>query len=89
LLASGLFWGHVRNGSDRTARISKAGGAPNVLSVAHCLGKKTSGEGKLGQAKIQNFYLISLRNENIRGLDVAMDYALGMGGVKRVSQLNA
>jgi hypothetical protein len=44
--------------------------------------------GQLRQAEIQNLRLLALLNENVRRLDVAVDDALGMGGVQPVGYLD-
>ena len=43
----------------------------------------------LGEAEIQNFCLAALADENIGGLDVAMDDAFGVRGFERVGDLDA
>ena len=44
---------------------------------------------KLGEAKIQDFDAAAVGNENVGGLDVAMDDALFVGGVESVGDLCA
>ena len=43
----------------------------------------------LGQAKIQNFGVSALGDEDVGGLDVAMDNSLGVGGVESVGDFDA
>ncbi len=44
---------------------------------------------ELGEAKIENFDGATLGNENVGGLDVAVDDAFFVGGVEGVGELNA
>src|SRR4051812_38385314 len=43
----------------------------------------------LCQSKIQNLGLMALRHKNIGRLDVAMNNALGVSGIKRIRNLNS
>src|SRR5208337_2729824 len=47
------------------------------------------GLGDLGQAKIKNFGVAALSDKNVCRLNVAMDDALGVGGVERIGDLDA
>src|SRR5579864_6526379 len=43
----------------------------------------------LGQSEVKNFGLPARRNENVRGLDIAMNDALAVSGVERIGNLDA
>src|SRR5713101_6421153 len=43
---------------------------------------------QLCQAEVQNFGIATVRNENVGGLDVAMDYAFPVCGVKAIGHLD-
>ena len=43
----------------------------------------------LGQAEVENFRVVAVGDENIRGLDVAVNDALGVRGVERVGNFDA
>src|SRR6266550_3418820 len=45
--------------------------------------------GALGEAEIKDFGLVSTGDEDVGGFDVAMDDALGMGGVEGVRNLDS
>ena len=45
--------------------------------------------GDLGQAEVQNLGVAALGDENVRGLDVAVNDSLGMRGVESVGDLDA
>src|SRR6266702_4552193 len=45
--------------------------------------------GEFGESEIEDFDLAASRNEDVRGLDVAMDNSFGMGGIESVSNLDA
>src|SRR5208282_1718482 len=87
--ATGLLGGHVGDGADCAARARKAGGADAVLSGASRLRGNSGWAGELGQAEVQNLHLTSLGQEDVRGLDVAMDNPFRVRCVERVRQLNA
>ena len=42
----------------------------------------------LGQAEVENFCVAALRDENVGGLDVAMNDALAVGGVESVGDVD-
>src|ERR1700690_980337 len=46
-------------------------------------------KGALGQAEVENFGLIAIRHEDVRGFDVAVDNALGVCAVESVGDLDA
>jgi hypothetical protein len=44
--------------------------------------------GEFRQAEVEDLGTAARSNEDIRGLDVAMNYPLAMGGVERIGNLN-
>jgi hypothetical protein len=47
-----------------------------------------AGVATLAKPKIQNFSVAALGDENVCGLDVTVDNALGMGGIQAIGNLN-
>src|SRR6266446_10651988 len=54
-----------------------------LLRSCHRLGRE------LGQAEIEDFGVPTIRDKNIRGLDVAMNNSFGVRGIQRVGDLDA
>ena len=57
--------------------------------VASILGGHSCCASELGEPEVQNLHLAPLSEENVRGLDVAMDDSFRVCGIDRVRQLNA
>ena len=51
-------------------------------------GRARGGEGDLGETEIENFGVAALGDENIGGLDVAVNDAFGVRGVERVGDFD-
>ena len=86
-LATRLFGRHVGDGADSGAGT----GEEKSLGIAESRSVEAGvmiGE-KLGEAKIQDFDAAAVGNENVGGLDVAMDDALFVGGVESIGKLDA
>ena len=86
-LAARLFRRHVGDGADGGA----GAGEEESFGVANRLATQASmmfGE-KLGETKIEDFDGAAFGDENVGGLDVAMDDALLVGRVKSVGELDA
>ena len=88
---SRLFGRHVGYGAERRA------GAGEVLGVwigsGHCVGRghlaRRSGGGiDFGQSEIEDFGVAALGDENIGGLDVAVDDSFGVRGVESVGDFD-
>ena len=91
IFAASLLGRHVDDCSDGRARagdhrfvlrkgVDAGGGAHGLVGAGLC--------GVFGEAEIENFCLAARSDEDIRGLDIAMNYAAGMSGVERVGNLN-
>src|SRR5579859_2443412 len=84
LFAASLFRRHVGDGADGEAG---AGEVSGVEIVSCSLGVVAGNE--FGEAEIENLCLTAIRDENVGGLDVAMNDAFLVGGVESVRELNA
>ena len=80
-LAAGLLRRHVGGGSHHDA-LSRAGNRGHVRLVR---GRRPH----LGEAEIEHLHVIARADEDVGGLDVAVDDARGMRGVQRVGDLDA
>jgi len=85
-LPSNLFGRHISHGAQRTAGTGEMflgldgrGAHGNALRL----------EGDLRQPKIENLRLTSIRDEDVRGLDVAVDYAFGVRSIQRIGNRDA
>src|SRR6202000_2509005 len=58
-----------------------------AVSLRH--GRETLRPNDLGQTEIQDFGVATRGDKNVRRLDVAVDYAGGMGGIERVGNCDA
>jgi len=88
-LAERLFGGHVGDGSDRTAGAGEKLGSQGFACRAGGAGADGSIGFEFSEAEVQNFGVAARGDENIGGLDIAMQDALGVGGVERVSDVDA
>ena len=82
-----MFRRHVGDGADGGA----GAGEEESFGVANRLATQASmmfGE-KLGETKIEDFDGAAFGDENVGGLDVAMEDALFVGGVESVGELDA
>ncbi len=87
-----MFRGHIRDGAYCRTRTGKkkvvGGGLIGSVARADCFADAPGGS-LLGQSKIENFCLAAGGDENIRGLDVAVNDAASMGRIKRIGNLRA
>src|SRR5580704_2214745 len=85
--AAGLFWRHVSDGADGGA------GAGEELYAGIRQGLAVQGivaiRNQFGQAEVENFDRAAIGDENIPGLDVAVNDVFFVSGVESVSELNA
>ncbi len=90
-LALGLFRGHVRDGADGGARTGQKFDADRGggLSVRAC-GRRGVGRGRghFRQAEIENLGVAALGDENVGGLDVAMDDVFAVRGIERIGDFD-
>src|SRR5262249_28072319 len=89
-LGADLFGRHVSNGADGAARAGEmlrvnalSGHSLNSGSRAVILGVN------FGQAEVQNFGVAAFGNENVGGLDIAMDDALRVCSVESIGDFDA
>ncbi len=87
-LGADLFGRHVGNGAENGARAGKLGVscAHGAVAIGSHVG--TMGAGDFGEAEIENFGMAALSDENVGGLDVAMDDAFGVSGIESVGDFD-
>ena len=90
VFTEGLFGRHVRDGADGGARAGekRIDGERLAVATGGGFGDGEPFSEKFGEAKVENFGGTGLGYENVCGLDVAMDYAFGVRGIERVSNLD-
>src|SRR6202034_1647247 len=95
ILAADLFGRHIGDGADGGAGSGDvlgafADGGERVAGVVDvvlfCVGV---GAGLFGEAEVENFGVAAAGDEDVGGLDVAMDDAGGVSGVEGVGDFNA
>ena len=86
---AGLLGRHVGDGAERAA------GAGEVIGVGAAIGGERvadggfgAGAGDFGEAEVENFCVAARGDENVGGLDVAVDDAFGVGGVESVGDVD-
>ena len=91
VFAASLLRRHVSDGADGRAGIREHRVAQwrriQAGSGAESFERQVFG-GVLGEAEVENFGLAARGDENIRGLDVAMNNSAGMCGVEGIGNLN-
>src|SRR5579872_1070112 len=87
--AARLLRRHVGHGSDGGAGTGEQFlGSADGGGTSRGFGGALSGR-QLSQAEIENLGLAAFSDEDVGGLDVAMDDALGVGGIESVGDLNS
>src|SRR5690349_16926048 len=86
-LAEHLFRRHIRNGPEGAPRARELCGVDDLRALRGrpIHGRFASRERNLGQAKIENLGMTSLRYKNVGRLDIPMDDALRVRRIKRIS----
>ena len=86
-LAAQLFGRHVGHGADRGAGAGEieAGGVGHGLRVA---AGRSGGARDFGETEIQNLGVAAVGDEDVRGLDVAVDDSLAVGGLEGVGNFD-
>ena len=60
-----------------------------VVAVSPSMGAAGADQKSFGEAEVENFGVAAIGDENIGGLDVAVDDAFSVGGVEGVGDLGA
>ena len=89
LFAAYLLGRHVGDRAWRGAGAGEVAGGVLRSVLRHGVAGRALLLELLGEAKVENFRLAALGDENVGGLDVAMDDAFGVCGVERVGDLDA
>jgi len=94
LTAACLFGRHVGDGAESSSGAGEMGFIDCVVVVLRAAGGCFARDGRfagkgLSETKIENFCLSTRSDEEVGRLDVAMNDALQVSGVKRVSSLNS
>ncbi len=90
LFSAGLLGGHVgdrAHGASRAGEKIGSGLRAGLQRAVARLGRFLR-HGELGEAKVQNFRRAARDQEDVRGLDVAMDDAFGVRGVQAIGDLD-
>jgi len=86
IFGAGLLGRHVRNGAERgtgTGKVLLIDGGGHGVGRCDLTGRRR-GSGNFGKAEVENFGVTAFGYENVRGLNVAMNDALGVGGIEGV-----
>src|SRR6266568_5887923 len=88
--ASNLLRRHVGDGSERRAGAGEFTRGAHGCVAHHRYRRRVAMRARdFGQTKIKNFGVSSPRNKNVGGLNVAMNNALGVGGLESISNLES
>ena len=86
-LAKGLFGRHVGDSAEGGAGAGEMSGVGSERSLVAISGGRFCG-GKFGEAEIEDFGVAASGDEDVGGLDVAVDDAFGVGGIESFGDLN-
>ena len=86
LLATDLLGRHV---SDRAQHGSGTGEVLRAGVCGHSLGSFCGFSRDFGETEVKHLGVASSSNEDVRGLDVAVNDSFGVGGIQRVGNLDA
>ena len=88
VLAANLFRGHVSDSAERSARAGELAGvgAERVHGVGVAAGAQ--GTGNFGETEIEDFGVAALGDEDVGGLDVAMNDVFGVSGVEAIGNFD-
>ncbi|HUI77606.1 MAG TPA: hypothetical protein VLY24_06805 [Bryobacteraceae bacterium] len=85
-LAPRLFRRHIGNGADGGAGAGKVVDARSLGDLR--VGKAGAAGGHFGEAEIEDLGVAALADENVGGLNVAVNNALVVGGIERVGDFD-
>ena len=91
ILAENLFGRHVGDGAQGGARTGELIGVDANSGESIGGAGSTGGSfsmGDLGEAEVEDFGVAALGDENVGGLDVAVNDAFGVGGIESVGNLD-
>ncbi len=90
VLPRSVFGRHVGDGADGAACAGEmVFGEPASGVGGGVTGGRRAGNGGLGKTEVENFCVAARGDENIGGLDVAMNDAFGVSGVEGVGNVSA
>ena len=88
ILGAGLLGGHVGDGAESAARAGEVVGVAAIGGESFAGGGFGAGAGDFGETEVENFGLAAGGDEDVGGLDVAVDDAFGVGGVEGIGNVD-